>query len=509
MNPVPEIEPADAQDAEWLANVRPRDWKNPTPSGRYNLVVVGAGTAGLISAAVAAGLGARVALVERDRMGGDCLNVGCVPSKALIRAARMVAEARRAARELGLPLDADAQADFARAMERVRRVRARLSRVDAAARYRDELGVDVFLGTARFCDRDALEVDGARLRFARAVVATGARATTLPIEGLAEAGYLTNETLFDLRERPRRLGVVGAGPLGCEMAQAFRRLGSEVVVLHADAHILPREDEDAAAILRRRFDAEGIRVVDSARIEKVVGRGSEKAVCFADASGASQEVVVDQILLGVGRAPNVEGMGLEAAGVRYDARRGVHVDDYLRTSNRRIYAAGDVCTRWKFTHAADATAKIVVQNALFLPSKKLGSLVMPWVTYTDPEIAHVGMYERDARAAGIEVDVYHVPLAEVDRAVADGEEEGFVRVVARRGSGRILGATIVAAHAGETISEATLAIVGRRGLGTILDVIHPYPTQAEGLKRAAGVYVRGRATPRLRRLLEWWMSWRR
>jgi pyruvate/2-oxoglutarate dehydrogenase complex dihydrolipoamide dehydrogenase (E3) component len=282
-----------------------------------------------------------------------------------------------------------------------------------------------------------------------------------------------------------------------------------VVVLHADAHILPREDADAAAIVEGRFREEGIRLVADARIQRVSRRGEERILHFEAPGQGPGEVAVDRILVGVGRAPNVEGLGLEQVGVEYDARRGVHVNDYLQTRNPRIFAAGDICMDWKFTHAADAAAKIVVQNALFLRTQKLSSLVMPWCTYTDPEIAHVGMYERDAREAGIEIDSYEVPLHLVNRAVTDGEDEGFAKVHVKRGSDRILGGTIVAAHAGEMISELTLAIVNKVGLGGIGNTIHPYPTQAEALKRAAGLYTRSRLSPRLAKWLGRYMSWRR
>jgi len=500
--------PVDANDARLVAHVHPEDWVNPEPAGRYNLVVVGAGTAGLITAAVASGLGARVALVERKHMGGDCLNVGCVPSKGVIRASRMVAEARRAEAELGLSLAAGAEPDFDAAMERMRRVRARIGEEDSAARYRDELGVDVFLGDARFGADDTVVVGDRTLRFKRAVIATGARAALLPIDGLAEAAPLTNETVFDLTERPRRLGVIGAGPIGCELAQAFRRLGCEVTVLHADAHVLPREDADAAAIVQDRLAQEGIRLIHRASIEKVERREGDKVIRFARPDGGNGEVAVDEILLGVGRVPNVEGLGLEEVGVEVD-RTGVVVDDHLRTTNPRIYAAGDICMAWKFTHAADAAAKIVVQNALFLPTAKLSSLVMPWCTYTDPEVAHVGLSEHEAREQGVEIDTWHVPLAQVNRAVTDGEEEGFVKIHTRKGADQIVGATIVASHAGEIISEVTLAMVGKLGLGKLLSVIHPYPTQGEGIKRAAGLWRRASFTPRMQAVVARYLAWRR
>ncbi|MEE9608875.1 MAG: mercuric reductase [Myxococcota bacterium] len=508
MSAAPEVFPHDEHNAELISNVHPADWKNPEPSGRYNLVVIGAGSAGLITAAIAAGLGAKVALVERHLLGGDCLNVGCVPSKALIRASRSVAEARRAV-EFGLPEPRDDEIDFAAAMKRVRRVRARISRDDSAHRYRDELGVEVFLGDARFSGSDRVEVADKSLRFKKAVIATGARAVAPPIPGLTEAGYLTNETVFNLTERPGRLGVIGGGPIGSELAQAFRRLGSQVVVFDLAPQLLPREDEDAAEIVKQRFLHEGIGLVLGCRLKKVEVRGEQKIIHAACADGNEQAVAVDEILVAAGRAPNVEGMNLEALGVEYDAQRGVRVDDYLQTANPRIYAAGDVCMEWKFTHAADAAAKIVVQNALFLRTKKLSSLIMPWCTYTDPEVAHVGLSERDARASGIELDTFAIPLEAVNRAVADGEEEGFVKVHVKKGSDEILGATIVASHAGEMISEVTLAMVGKLGLGKILEVIHPYPTQAEGILRAASTYTRRRVTPLVKLALQRWMALRR
>jgi pyruvate/2-oxoglutarate dehydrogenase complex dihydrolipoamide dehydrogenase (E3) component len=503
-----DILPHDAHNQRLVANVHPPDWKNPEPAGRYNLVVLGAGTAGLISAAVAAGLGAKVALAERFLMGGDCLNVGCVPSKAVIRAGRLVEEARRAG-ALGAPAFARDAVDFGAAMQRMRRIRAQISREDSAARYRDELGVDVFLGEARFTARDTVEVGGRSLRFAKAVIATGARAALPPIPGLAQARPRTNESIFELTERPRRLVVIGGGPIGAELAQAFCRLGCEVALVEAGPRLLPREDADAAEVVQRRLAAEGVHLQLGASVERVEARGDARVLHVRGADGEISELLADEILVAVGRLPNLEGLGLETAGVEADARAGVRVNDHLQTANPRIYAAGDVCMDWKFTHAADAAAKIAVQNALFLPTRRLSSLVMPWCTYTDPEVAHVGLSEREAAERGIAVDTYRVPLEQVNRAVTDGEEEGFVKLHVKRGSDRILGATIVAAHAGEMISEVTLAIVGKLGLGTLLGVIHPYPTQAEGIKRVAGAWVRTRATPLVRRALAGWMALRR
>jgi pyruvate/2-oxoglutarate dehydrogenase complex dihydrolipoamide dehydrogenase (E3) component len=495
--------PRDAHNEALVANVHPSDWRNPTPAGRYNLVVIGAGTAGLITSLVASSLGARVALVERHLMGGDCLNVGCVPSKSVIRAARRVHEARLA-REVGLGVSPDRLPDFGAAMERMRSIRARISQDDSAARYSSEFGVDVFFGNARFAGPGTVDVDGTALHFKKAVIATGARATAPPIEGLAEAGYLTNEAVFALTERPKRLAVIGAGPIGCELAQAFSRLGSQVSLLESEPQILTREDPDAAAIVQSVLVREGVALVLGAAIREVERKGGEKILHFMR-DERLEELVVDEILVGAGRAPNVDGLGLESVGVAYDLRRGVKVDDRLRTTNRRIYAAGDVCMDWKFTHAADAAAKIVVQNALFLGRKKLSSLVMPWCTYTEPEVAHVGLYERDAQARGIALDTYQVPIAKANRAVTDGEEEGFVKIHVRKGSDEILGATIVAAHAGEMISEITVAMTNGVGLGAFTNVIHPYPTQAEAIKATAGLYTRTRLTPRVKRLFETWL----
>ncbi|HET7854752.1 MAG TPA: mercuric reductase, partial [Candidatus Methylomirabilis sp.] len=469
-----EVLPRDEHNRLLVSNAHPPDWENPEPAPRYNLVVIGAGTAGLVTAAGAAGLGARVALIEKHLLGGDCLNVGCVPSKCVIRSSRVIGEIQMAP-ELGVRVPRGTEVDFAAVMERMRRLRARISHHDSARRFR-ELGVDVFLGEGRFTGRDTVAVNGKTLRFSGAVIATGTRPVAPPIPGLAETGYLTNETVFSLTELPRRLAVIGAGPIGCELSQAFRRLGAEVWLLEAQSQILTREDRDAAEVLQRAFVRDGVHLVLGCKILKVERRGPETLIQF-ERDGSQRGLTVDEILVGVGRAPNVEGLNLEAAGVGY-TREGVQVNDYLQTTNPRIYAAGDICLPHKFTHTADATARIVLQNALFLGRKKVSTLVIPWCTYTDPEVAHVGMYEADALARGIAVDTFVRPLREVDRAIADGEEDGFVKVHVRKGSDRILGATIVARHAGEMLSEITVAMVGNLGLKTIANVIHPYPTQA-------------------------------
>lgn len=491
--------PQDEHNRTLLNNVHPAGWKNPEPAAMYNLVVLGGGTAGLISAIGCAALGGKVALIERHLLGGDCLNVGCVPSKALIRSARAAHQAANA-QAFGLSARQPRPEDFAAVMERVRRIRAGISANDSAKRYA-ELGVDVFLGEGSFIDGGSVRVGGASLRFRKAVIAAGARAAAPNLPGLAESGYLTNETIFNLTELPRRLAVIGAGPIGCELAQAFRRLGSEVTIIEL-ARFLPREDQEAVELLAASFKRDGIRVMLETKPLRVERTTTGKRISYSDAAGEGS-LEVDAILIGAGRKPNVEGLGLKEAGVEFNERLGVKVDDFLRTSNPRIYAAGDICMAWKFTHAADAAARIVIQNALFGGKKRLSALTMPWCTYTDPEVAHVGLYEAEAAAKGIETSVYKVGMEENDRALADGEAEGFVKIVVKKGTDKILGATIVAAHAGELIGEISTAMAGGLGLKALGDIIHPYPTQADAIRRVAGAYNRTRLTPRVAAILSW------
>ncbi len=498
-----QFEPGDEYNRNLAANVHPPDWVNPVPQLRYNLVVVGGGTAGLVTAAGAAGLGARVALVEKHLMGGDCLNYGCVPSKALIRSARAAAEMRSASAYGIEPVEV--RAGFGQVMERMRRLRTELSAKDAARRYRDELGVDVFIGAARFTAVDTIEVDGQTLRFRRACIATGARASAPRIPGLAQAGYLTNETFFSLTELPRRVAVIGAGPVGCELSQTLQRLGAEVTLLERGPHILSREDEDAARMVEQSLMRDGVRLLTQVTVSRVECRAGDKVLTL-DQSGVAVEAVVDEILLTAGRTPNVSEIGLEAAGFEYDEARGIIVDDRMRTTNRRIFAAGDVASRFKFTHISDATARIVIRNALFFGRDRMSALTVPWCTYTDPEVGHVGLYEREARQRGIAVKTFVQELRDVDRAVVDGEVSGFVKVHVRQGGDQIVGATVVATHAGEMLSELTLAISRGVGLGAMAAVIHPYPTQAEAVKKIADAYNRTRLTPRLKRLFTMWFS---
>lgn len=506
--------PDDEHNRALVNNVHPPTWINPEPADRYNLVVVGAGTAGLVTAVIAAAVGAKVALIEQHLMGGDCLNVGCVPSKGMIRAARAWADVRRAG-EFGVHIPPGVQYDFSEAMARMRKLRARISRHDSAHRYQ-ALGVDVYVGQARFAGPETVAVEGPSgnraLRFVKAAICTGARASAPVIPGLQEAGYLTNETVFSLTELPRRLAVLGGGPIGCELAQSFARFGSEVHLVETLHGILPNEDRDAAEIVLRSMVRDGLALLCCGKDLAVAKTEVGKRLTL-DSHGQRYAVTVDEILVGVGRTPNVEGMGLETVGVQCD-KTGVVVNDRLQTSNPRIYAAGDVCSRYKFTHAADAMAQILIQNALFPHPFGLGyagveSLVMPWCTFTEPEVAHVGLYEKDAQAKGIEVETSTFTLDEVDRAVLDGEDEGFARVHVRKGTDQILGATIVAAHAGDLINEFSVVMKAGKGLRAICGTIHPYPTQGEVVKKVANAWRKTTFTAEKKRWLKKLFAWMR
>ncbi|MBD2664766.1 mercuric reductase [Richelia sinica] len=498
------IRPMDEYNQKLIANVHPVNWVNPQPADNYDLVVIGAGTAGLVVAAGAAGLdlGLKVALIEKHLLGGDCLNVGCIPSKSIIRSSRVIGEIWKA-QNLGLNVNKNVVVDFASVMARMRQIRAGISPHDSAARFK-KLGVDVFFGNGRFTSKNTLQVEDTNIKFKKAVIATGARPVKPQITGIEQVGYLTNETVFSLIQKPESLAVIGGGPIGCELAQAFRRLGAEVVLFHSSSHILNKEDREAAEVLQKVLIKEGIRVVLNCKLEEVVTVTEGKRLYFS-VNGHRDSVTVDEILVGAGRVPNVENLNLEAVGVEYDLKEGVKVNDYLQTTNPKIFAAGDVCMNWKFTHAADAAARIVIKNALFAPwglgKDRLSKLVMPWVTYTDPEIAHVGIYAEDAQKQGIEVETIKIPFTSVDRAIADSEESGFLKILHKKGTDQILGATIVASHAGEMISEITTAIVHQIGLSKLSSVIHPYPTQAEAIKKAADAYRRTLLTPRTKKIL--------
>lgn len=490
------------------AHVRPADWQPPTPAPRYNLVVAGGGTAGLVSALGAAGLGARVALVERHRLGGDCLNYGCVPSKALLRSARAAFELANSA-TFGISATHTTTlpaANFHAVMHRAQQLRASLAPHDSADRLR-RAGVDVFFGNARFTSPDALHVDGRTLRFHRAVIATGTRPAMPAVSGLAEAQPLTNETVFSLRELPRRLAVIGAGPIGCELGQAFRRLGAEVQLIGRQPRLLPREDPQASARLEARFVSEGLSLYLGWN-PVVVTRANPGWMIVIQRGSERRSLEVDAILVAAGRTPHLEDLGLDAASVAC-SRDGISVDDRLRTSNPRIYAAGDVTGLHRFTHAAEAQARLVIRNALFPGRSRASRLVIPRCIYTSPEVAHVGLTPQQAEQQGLALDSYHLELADVDRAVLDDDTHGFGVIHTRRGTGRVVGATLVASHAGDMISSVVLLMTRRLPLAALGHTVHCYPTHSEVFKRIADTYQRRRLTPPRARLLKYWFALRR
>src|SRR6266498_3908177 len=501
--------------------------------GVYNVIVIGAGTAGLVTAAGTAGLGGRVALIERDLMGGDCLNFGCVPSKALISSARLIQQIRDA-EKWGLDRQ-EPQFAFEKIFDRMRACRAKIAPNDSQERF-ESLGVDVFRGEARFVSPHEVEIydppspqssqshaqsrsrggreapgEGRRLRAKNFVIATGSRSVIPKIEGIDTVTYFTNETIFDeLKEKPETIVVLGGGPIGCELGQALSRLGVKITILEYVPQILGPEDVDVAEFMQKRFEAEGITVQHCTEATRVSMRngvitleGNYKPP--GAAQGSPVQFTGHALLLAVGRCPMMKALSLEAAGVKYSSN-GVEVNDYLQTSQPHIYAAGDIANRLKFTHTADFTARIVVRNILmpfqFL-RQKVDWSVVPWCTYTDPEVAHVGLGEKEAKQRDSAYDLFVVPLEEVDRAVVESEDAGFAKILTRKGSDKILGATIIAPHAGDLLHEFVLAMKAGIGLGTIASTIHAYPTFAELARKAADKFNKTRLTPRAKKIFTW------
>ena len=488
-----------------VASTGPAGWRNPVAHGPYHLLVIGAGPAGLVAARTAAAAGAKVALIERHGLlGGNCMNVGCIPSKTLLRSAQLYAEMRNAQR-YGVTPPTEIAVDFAAVMERMRRVRDRLSRNDSAALL-TEAGIDLYFGDARFVGPDAVDVNGSRLAFEKALIATGARALLPEIEGLNAAGFLNNESVFDLTQRPPSLLVIGGGPLGCELAQAFARFGTRTLIAHREPLFLPKEERDAAQMVSDALARDNVEIHLNCQVVSVHQEGGRIRVKMLSA-GNTSTTVVDEILTGIGRMPAVQGLDLEKAGVRYAPDAGIQVDDFLRTSNPRIYAAGDVCLEHQFTNTAEASARIVVANALFLGRQRISALQIPWCTYTDPQVAHVGLYVKQAREHDIPVKTFTVPMHDVARAVTDSEENGFVKIHVREGSDHILGATIVGRYAGEMINTISLAMMTGLGLRQLARVIHSYPTQGDAIRQAAQACVDAHASPLLCWLKRKWLQW--
>ena len=496
------VSPLDEHNIRLLDAVHPKDWIDPTAKQKYNLVVIGAGAGGLISAGGAAGVGAKVAIIESHLLGGDCLNVGCVPSKALIRCAK-AAHAARNASEFGVEVSGEVNVNFPKVMERMRKLRADISPVDSATRYSDELGVDVFIGKARFTGPNTVEVNGQTLSFSKAVIATGGSAAIPPIPGLREAPYITNSSVFNLTELPRRVGVIGAGPIGMELAQCFQRFGSEVTVFSRQNGILPKEDSDAAKIVQESMANDGVTFMCNINYKRVDSTDDQSpmTVVVTDKEGIESSIEVDALLVAAGRKPNVTGLGLEDAGVDFNERTGVVVNDKLQTTNSAVFAVGDVASIYQFTHMADFMARIVIKNTLFFGKDKVSDLLIPWATYTEPEVAHVGLYEGDLIERKIDFDTYTKEFEHNDRAILEGDTTGFVKIYVQSGSDKMLGATIVGSHAGDMISEITVAIKANMGLGSLANVIHPYPTEAEAIRQCGDLYNRTRLTPTVKKIL--------
>lgn len=479
--------PGSAYDEIRRRLVCPADYRNPVPKPRYHLVVIGAGPAGLVTSIVAAGLGAKVALVDKRAMGGDCLNSGCVPSKALLEFAAQTHE----------PDSFDA------AFSWLREVRARVSAADSVDRYRDA-GVDVFFGPARFVDESTVAIGDFALSGRRVVLATGARAALPPIPGLPEAKPLTNETLFELTSRPKRLVILGGGPLGCEMAQAFARLGVDTHLIEMAPRILGSEEPAAADAVAAALVRDGVSLHLETSVASILRRGTSVVI-----GTKSTTITAGEVLLATGRRANTDELNLAAVGVGTNADGLIAVDKYLRTSNPKIYAAGDVCSKQAYTPSADAQARIVAQNALFFPSATFDPLRIPHCTYTAPEVARLGLTRAELERQRVAFDAHRVAFSELDRGQTQGDTDGFAEILTERGGCRILGATIVGRDAGEQIAAVCVAVSNGLGLDAFSKAILPYPTRAEYLRRIGDRYTRGRLTPLLRSLIGSWLKLRK
>lgn len=475
----------------------------PTLKESYDLVVIGAGVAGLLSVIVGKSLGKRCLLVEKHYMGGDCLVVGCFPSKAVIACARKAHELRHAS-EFGIQVEGSIRVDFGAVMARMRRLRASIAPHDSVARYARDFCEDVIIGTARFLDEKTIEItkDGRRqsTSFEKCVVASGASAVVpRNISGLGEVPHLTNANLFNLDKLPPRACLIGAGPIGIEMAHAFQRLGCSVTVFEKRGHLLPREDPDAAGVVAKALEDDGVDIQYGVQVEKVeMVKGDADSlydepwplykVSVSLKDGSTKVFECEALLNATGRAPNVSDLDLEKANIEYDTRSGVHVDDFMQSTNPRVYAAGDVCSPFKFTHAADWMGRIAVRNAFLDAKSKHSRLLVPWATYTDPEIAHVGLYEKEMDDNDTPYDTYVRYLKDVDRCKCEGITTGFVKISCAKDTDTILGATIVGPNAGDMISELSVAMQNGIGCAAIAGVMHPYPTSAEAVRQCAAQF---------------------
>ena len=473
----------------------------------YNMAVIGGGSAGLVSAYIAAAVNARVLLIEKHKMGGDCLNTGCVPSKALIRSAKMLSYARRA-KDFGFK-KAIVEFDFAEVMERVQSVIKKVEPHDSVERYTN-LGVDVKQGEAKIVSPYVIEVDGERITAKNIVVATGARPAVPPIPGIDKVDYLTSDTVWELREQPKRLLVLGGGPIGCELAQSFQRLGCDVTIVQRGAHIMEREDDEISEMVANNFRQEGMNVLTEHTAVRFEVDGEQK-VLVCEHRGNEVSIEFDQVLIALGRRANVSGFGLEELEVKISQRGTIEADEFLRTNYPNIYVCGDVAGPYQFTHTAAHQAWYAAVNALFSPFKsfRVDYSVIPWATYTDPEVARVGLNELEAREKDIPYEVSTYGIDDLDRAIADSEDHGLVKVLTVPGKDKILGVTIVGNHAGDLIAEFVAAMKHGFGLNKILGTIHIYPTMAEANKYAAGVWKKAHKPEKVLEWVKRFHAWRR
>lgn len=484
-NDSPRPKPDDEE--AFLRRVRPANWENPPPRKSYDLAIVGAGPAGLAAAESAARLGFSVALVERNRLGGNSLNVGSVPSKTIIRTAH-VCNTVRDAEEFGAPAQNEPALEFGKMMARMRRIRTRISTYHSVHEL-VSLGVDVFFGNARFESADLLLVGNSRIEFTKAIVATGARPKASNIAGLDRTGFRTSTTIFEMSALPKRLAVIGGGPLGCELAQAFCRLGSQVTIVQDEPKFLPREERDAAEILSRSMARDGVEIRLNTTVVGARRDGGDKILETIN-NEIQGDIQADEILLSVGRVPNVEDLNLDAAGIEFDFDKGIKVDDFLCSTNPNVYAAGDVCLSLKFASAAQFSARMAVRNALTGTRQCQSDAVIPWCTYCDPEIAHIGVHVWEVRQQSIPIKSFTVMMHDVDRAITDGQDTGFVKIHVAQGTDRILGATIVASRASEMINEMAVIMSAGIGMSDLAEMVHTYPAQSEAIMLAAQAWKR-------------------
>jgi len=481
-----ELKPMDELNSKLLDAVHPVKFENPKVEEAYDMVVIGAGAGGLVTASGCSRHGAKTALIEYNLLGGDCLNVGCVPSKALLSAAKLAAHFKKAGK-YGLTNNGEVTVDFAAVMKRLRAQRLQIAPNDSVQRFRDSLGVDVYFGHARFTSANTVQVGDRTLKFKKATIATGAAAFVPPIPGVESVKYHTNATIFNLEELPKRMAVVGGGPIGSELSQAFARFGTQVTMLDHAPKILWREDKEAAAVVQNALTEDGVQFELGVGVDGLKQEGNEIHVSFSR-SGEKKTLVVDCLLFATGRKPNVTGLGLEHVGVKYSTRTGIEINDFLQTANPNIYAVGDATSKYQFTHVAGAMGGICWKNALFGGTGRFSKLQVPWVTYTEPEVAHVGKYEHELAAEGAEYKVYKKEFADVDRSIVDSDTVGFVKIVCRAGSDEILGGTIVASKAGELLGEVSVAMLSKTGLGQLGAMVHPYPTASEAIAACGWAY---------------------